>query len=265
MSFDELVNKHYNCLNQNDLFILEYIKNNKKECENLSIDELALKCNVSRTTILRFAKKLSLKGYSELKLYLKLENKKTINSIDNINLVCNAYEQAMLYIKNKNCNDIFKCIDNAKNIYLIGFGMVQSSIKKELKRIFMAAGKIFYDISGYNEAEMIINLADSDDVFILISVSGENEFILNCAKYLNIRNIQTISITELKDNSLAHISSYNLYISSVSLSSSLNNIVYNSVVSYFILIEILFLKYIEYKNIDKRCDGGYRGVSEQKL
>ena len=258
MSFDELVNKYYSLLNQNDLVILRYIKDNRKECENLSINELALKCNVSRTTILRFAKKLSLKGYSELKLYLKLQNKKTKENIYNINLVYNAYQEAISYIKEKDCNDIFKCIDNAKNIYLIGFGMVQSSIKKELKRIFMVSGKVFYDVSGYNEAEKIINLANSDDLFILISVSGENEFILKCAKYLNIKNIRIISITELKENSLAHISNYNLYISSVLLSSSLNNITYNSVVSYFILIEILFLKYIDYKNANKRCDDGYR-------
>lgn len=251
MNFNELINRHYNTLNDNDLIILDYIKNNRKKCENLSIEELAKKCNVSRTTILRFAKKLSLKGYSELKLYLKLENKKEKTINNNINLVCNTYKQAISYIKEKDCSYIFKSIDDAKNIYLIGFGMVQSSIKKELKRIFMVAGKMFYDISGYNEAEMIINNANTDDLFILISVSGENKFVLKCAKNLNIKNIKSISITELKDNSLAHTSTYNLYISSASLCYSLNNINYNSVVSYFILIEILFLKYIEYKNILK--------------
>ena len=73
MKLDELVNKNYNQLSENDFYIWNYISKNRKECENLSIDQLASKCNVSRSTVLRFAKN-SLKGYSELKLYLKLEN-----------------------------------------------------------------------------------------------------------------------------------------------------------------------------------------------
>jgi len=66
MKIDELINKYYDRLSQNDLHIWQYINSNKEECCNLSIHELAVRCNVSKTTILRFAKKLSLKGYSEL-------------------------------------------------------------------------------------------------------------------------------------------------------------------------------------------------------
>ena len=72
MKLEELINKHYDQLNANDFHIWNYISNNKHECQKMAIDQLAYKCNVSRTTILRFAQKISLKGYSELKLYLKL-------------------------------------------------------------------------------------------------------------------------------------------------------------------------------------------------
>ena len=75
MKIDDLVNLHYDKLNQSDLHIWKYINAHRKESYNLTIDELASRCNVSRTTILRFAQKLSLKGYSELKVYLKWENK----------------------------------------------------------------------------------------------------------------------------------------------------------------------------------------------
>ena len=66
MKIDDLVNLHYDKLNQSDLHIWKYINAHRKESSNLTIDELASRCNVSRTTILRFAQKLSLKGYSEL-------------------------------------------------------------------------------------------------------------------------------------------------------------------------------------------------------
>ena len=52
MKLEELINKNYRQLNENDLYIWNYINHHKKECEHLSIDELALRCNVSRSTIL---------------------------------------------------------------------------------------------------------------------------------------------------------------------------------------------------------------------
>ena len=74
MRLDELVIQYYNQLNENDIYNWNYISSHKKECEKLAIDQLAYKCNVSRTTILRFAQKLSLKGYGELKVYFKIDN-----------------------------------------------------------------------------------------------------------------------------------------------------------------------------------------------
>lgn len=247
MKLQELINKYYNTLNENDIHIWNYISNNKKECQNLAIDQLAYKCNVSRTTILRFAQKISLKGYSELKLYLKLENEIVNESNNKIKIVCNNYNELIKSISEKDCTDIFEKIDSARNIYIYGVGMVQSSIKKELKRIFMTGGKILYDLSGYYESEISLNIANSNDLFIIISVSGENEFIIDFASKLKIKNIPIISITRLKNNTLSHMSDYNLYISSVTLNEEINEVSYESITSYFILIEILFLKYMEYR------------------
>lgn len=247
MKLEELINQHYDHLNENDFYIWNYISKHKKECEKLAIDQLAYKCNVSRTTILRFAKKISLKGYSELKLYLKLENQQAKESTNEIEMVCDTYFNVVRSIKEKDCTEIFEKMDSARNIYVYGVGMVQSSIKKELKRIFMSGGKILYDLSGYKESEFSLNTATSEDLFIIISVSGENQFIIDFASKLKVRNIPIISITRLKENTLSQISDYNLYISSVTFSKPINGTMYESVTSYFILIEILFLKYIEYK------------------
>lgn len=246
MKLDELVNKHYSQLNENDFHIWNYISNNRKQCEKLAIDQLAYRCNVSRTTILRFAQKISLKGYSELKVYLKLENEESKENTDNVDLVCNTYDKVIRNIKEKDCTEIFEALTSAENIYIYGVGMLQSSIKKELRRIFMLSGKIVYDLSGYKEAEYVLKAASSKDMFIIISVSGENEFILDFVKKLNIKNIPILSITKLKENSLAQISNYNLYISSITVPHILDEIEYESLTSYFILIEILFLKYMEY-------------------
>jgi RpiR family glv operon transcriptional regulator len=252
MKLDELINKYHKQLNENDLYIWNYISKHRKECETLTIDQLAYKCNVSRTTILRFAQKLSLKGYGELKVYLKLDNEKSKENIDNIEIVCDTYSQVIKNIKEKDCTEIFKAIDKAKNLYVYGIGMVQSSIKKEIKRTFLTAGKVFYDLSGYNEASAIEDLATDEDLFVIISMSGENKFLLDFTKSLKIRNIPIISITKLKDNSLAKLSDYNLYTSTALIPKISNDIDFESLTCYFILIEILFLKYIEYETQKKK-------------
>lgn len=247
MKLDELVNKYNKHLNESDLHIWKYIADNRKKCETLTIDQLAYKCNVSRTTILRFAQKLSLKGYGELKFYLKLDNEKSTENISNLEIVCDAYNEVIKNIKEKDCTEIFDEIDKAKTLYVYGIGMVQSSIKKEIKRIFLTAGKVFYDLGGYTEASTITDLATEEDLFFIISMSGENKFILEFAKDLKIRNITIVSITKLKDNSLAKISDYNLYTSTAFIPKIVNDTDFESLTSYFILIDILFLKYMEYK------------------
>lgn len=73
MRLEELLNQYSDRLSENDLYIWDYVEKHKKQCENMTIEELARKCNVSRTTVLRFTKKLSLKGFGEFKVHLRME------------------------------------------------------------------------------------------------------------------------------------------------------------------------------------------------
>ncbi|MFR2171057.1 MAG: MurR/RpiR family transcriptional regulator [Anaerostipes hadrus] len=56
MRLEELLNQYSDRLSENDLYIWDYVEKHKKQCENMTIEELARKCNVSRTTVLRFTK-----------------------------------------------------------------------------------------------------------------------------------------------------------------------------------------------------------------
>ena len=251
MKLDMLVNKYYGQLNDNDLFIWNYISKNRVECERMTIDQLAYKCSVSRTTILRFAQKLSLKGYGELKVYLKLDNEKATENTNNLNSICNSYYDVIKRMREKDCREICKNIDKAKCLYIYGIGMVQSSIRKEIKRTFLSGNKVFYDVGNYTEARNVTRMVKEDDLCILISVSGENEDLLEIAKELKLKNVTILSITRLKENSLARISDLNLYITTAIIDDFPSKTKYESVTAYFILIEILFMKYMEYKEQQK--------------
>ena len=70
MKLDVLINKYYEKLNSNDLYILNYIKNNP-ETSDVNITLLSKMCNSSTASILRMTKKLGFSGYSEFKYFLK--------------------------------------------------------------------------------------------------------------------------------------------------------------------------------------------------
>lgn len=91
----ELLNQYSDRLSENDLYIWDYVEKHKKQCENMTIEELARKCNVSRTTVLRFTKKLSLKGFGEFKVHLKMENDDKKQDTSKAVKVCLAYEEMM--------------------------------------------------------------------------------------------------------------------------------------------------------------------------
>ncbi|UPA31148.1 MurR/RpiR family transcriptional regulator [Terrisporobacter glycolicus] len=249
MKIDELVNKYYDRLSQNDLHIWQYINSNKEECCNLSIHELAVRCNVSKTTILRFAKKLSLKGYSELKVYLSWEknfiNEENLDDlfIDNI---CEGWKSSIDDIKEKDFTQINEMIYKSKRVFLYGTGTLQVGVAKELKRMFLYCGEIFNIVEGRNETEVILNNITPDDLFILISLTGNSEGAIKLAKQLLVKNIPFVSITKLKNNELARMSTKSIYIAT-SIVEFGNGIFHEASNLFFILAEVLFLRYASYK------------------
>ena len=51
MQLNELVNLHFDDLNESDLYIWNYINNHREVCTKITIEDLGKKCNVSRQTI----------------------------------------------------------------------------------------------------------------------------------------------------------------------------------------------------------------------
>lgn len=257
MRIEELINTHYDKLNQNDLHIWKYIVYNKEKCCDLTIDELATKCNVSRTTILKFAQKLSLKGYSELKVYLKWEiNSKEKVDTHSINRMCDDYKKIIEDLRKKEFEQVCKMIYEAERVFVYGTGSVQNSVANELKRMFLTGEKCFYLINGVSETERLLDIITPKDLIIVISLTGSSIYVKHFAKELNLKSIPIISITKLKNNELATFSTCNLYITT-SLVNIGNKIPYEATGLFFLLTEILFVKYLNYKEKRRQAEGKY--------
>ncbi len=253
MNISERITKFHKLLSENDLLIWQYIKSNLTKCEKMSIEELAQKCHVSKTTILRFTQRLGFTGYSEFKHILKTENKEILSVSDDnnsIELIKQGYNKYIDSLKSKDLSYISKAIYGAKNIYVHARGAVQRSVADELYRAFLPINKLIYRIKTTGETGHYEQNIDKDDVVIIISFSGDTEESIDFAKKLKLKGTKIIVITATRENELQRIANFGIYIEPVIVKSN-HNAEYICLAEYFILIDVLLVSYLDFlKNIE---------------
>ncbi|MCD7809235.1 MAG: MurR/RpiR family transcriptional regulator [Erysipelotrichaceae bacterium] len=217
MKIDELFNKYYDSFTSNDKYICECILNHQNDCIHLSIDEFAYKYHISTSTLSRFAQKLHLPGYSELRAMIRFDEQEDHDEKQNIDLLMNCYNKVIDDIDKKDCSVMFERINAAQRMIIFGEGYFQGRVAKEMKRIFLATGKIIYDTYGDDMISALTHFINVNDIIFLISLNGESPAMVDFAKEMKMRGVYMISITKMHSNSLARICDENLYIQSLKL------------------------------------------------
>ncbi len=247
MTLEALINKHYEKLNENDKYIWQYIYHHKHECQKMSIQELARICNVSHTSVIRFSKKIGLDGYSELKMYLKwsLDRKFTFNS-QALHNVVEDFKHTLDMMETKDFDNVLKYLEESQRIFIYATGEVQYYAAQELKREFVYRKKIMHVIEGRTELDTILNKADKHDVFILISLSGENSIVVTLAKVLQKMKMKTIGIGLDNQNQLSKYCNEYIGFKTSEFDIGYHDKKYCCTGHFFIIVNMLFLRYLEY-------------------
>ncbi|BAL83614.1 putative RpiR family transcriptional regulator [Selenomonas ruminantium subsp. lactilytica TAM6421] len=247
MKLEELVNHNLSHLNDTDLIVWRYIYAHMQECCYISIYDLADACHVSRTTIMRFAKKLGFDGFSDLKAMLKLEQvkpqeKPSQNIAEATTALCKSIGEE---IARQDFWKVNKLMYRAQRVFVFASGLVQRNIANELTRLFLHTNKYIFSVQGYNEFRTIMEQAGKQDLFIIISLSGEGEQVVDFAKTLHVKGVPLISMTRLQSNPLARLSTENLYVTPRELPAALGQ-PYESMLAFFLLVEIWFISYTQF-------------------
>ena len=253
MNFDEVINENKRALNQTDEIILQYILNHRNEIRQISIHDLAKKCCVSSTTVVRFAQKLGFDGFSDLKSLLKREYPaKKIQSQDILLSLEKFYAKTWAGLMKRNYDNASRLVHEAHRVFAFASGYVQNNAVQELKRLFFYDNVLIYDIGGKGEFYSALKTANKDDLFIFVSLSGETQHVTEFAAQLQLKGIPLISITTLHENTLASRSTENLYIFSEEFQvNEPEQIPFKSMFTYFLLIEIWYVNYRLYvKNLE---------------
>lgn len=212
MNFYERINYFEWYLNDTDDDIAEYILKNKNVISKISIQKIASDLYISPNSIMRFAKKIGYSGFSELKF--------NIQNYEN-----DIYKTMSKDIPISISHNILKTLDVIdKNI----LKSVSSIIHKSNSCILAGVGNSSYfcEIFGKNLRCININIqyyqhihdvfyaishACNKDLLIVISVSGENDRLINLIKNAKENHLKTISITHFYKNTIANLCDLNLY------------------------------------------------------
>jgi len=237
MKIDELVNQNYDKLAENDHQIFKYISKNKCEVNELTCEQLAKKCHVSRTTLLRFCHKLDLKSFAELKYLLKSHEYTDDQNVNiNIEETCRIYHKIIDEMKQYKYYDICSLIYNAETIYIYGTGNAQKAEAEAFKHMFLSMRKCVIDLFDLGEVQFMQSKFASKDLFIIISLSGETLAGIDILKLIENANINTLSITRFDNNTIARMCKYNLYVETKMLQ-GYKNLDYEMTAAFYVLLE----------------------------
>ena len=246
MTLSELVSKNYDVLNENDFYIYQYIVHHQKEVQKMTIYELAEQCNISHTSILRFAKKLGLDGFGELKVYLKWElNRKKSFDRDKVSLIVGEYNDIINDLLHKDMEELLERIHNAKRVYIYATEQAQYQVAQEMKREFIHSGKLMVVVDGLAELDFLLMQALKDDFFIIISQFGDNESAVCLAKALKNLNIPSLGIALNYKSELAKYVDYYIGYKTEWIQIGKEE-QYHCSVPLFLIANMLFIKYIEF-------------------
>jgi len=243
---EELVSKHFLELNDNDLSIWKYISNHKKEVSESTLIDLAKKCNYSKSSIHRFAQKISYNGFSELKYALKLELETDELEGNLIDRYVSIISNSMNEMKYRDFTKVFQLIQSSKKVFIYGTGTLQRAVAQEMRRVFLAGDEHFYVVEGVDEIGSLTDTLTTEDLVFIISLKGRSDNAYSFAQDLKVKGVPFVVITSFSENQIAHLSNENIFINLDQVPIG-NGKKYSVLDPYFILVSILFLRYMEYK------------------
>lgn len=244
MNIETLRNANYEKLSVNDREILQQIMTHQEAYQNYSSEQLALACHISRATLLRLCRKIGLSSFFDLKYLMKRQPTHEIAESYDFHTVCEDYHLLLHELEKISFQPVCERIHQAQTVYIYGTGNEQKSMAEELKRIFLSVGKCVIDLFDKGEVECLKASFQSDELFIIISLSGETQEGIDIIKSVQ-HCIHTVSLTRLQNNTISSLCEAQLYVATQKLN-GITTESYELVGVFYALLDLLFVNYIAY-------------------
>lgn len=251
LDLEALINKHYNELNENDLQILAFVRKNRETFQKMTVISLAEQTHTSKSTIVRLAKKLGFSGFSEFKYSLRKTPEESAAETPAIlfgEMQLDDVKATAKLIGQVDLTPILEKIVSADRIFCYGTGWGQRDVLSDFRRNLITLEKFPILLSAKKELEIAVKTTISEnDLLIVLSLSGDIKEVTDEMHVLNLNGTPILSITSLRNNSLASLASYNLYFQCSPV--LLNGTEVFSFLPLFQVMDILFRKLFDFYTI----------------
>lgn len=216
----ELIRQH--ATRQEKVIIDFVLKNNKTNLIFLSITEFSEQSNVAEATVLRFCRKLGLRGYSEFRMLLAQSagNEKESSEGDYAHKILvnmtSALESTYELIDSEQIDKAAELILGAKNIFAYGSGN-SGVAAEEFRNKLMRYGVHVNHITDNHFQMIVTSTLKQDDTLVLFSVSGGTKDMINVAAEAKKLGVKMVIITNYLKSPLAGYSDALLYVVAKSL------------------------------------------------
>lgn len=252
---EQMKSEHFSDAEQT---LVEYMTENPQSLENMTTTSLAQITHTNPTSLIRVAKKLGFKGWTDLKdAYLKewhylnshynsidanlpFEKQDNLLSIANklATLEHNTIQDTLSLLDYQNLLRAQEKLLKAKEIKIFGShtnAMISQDFVTKMRRInrnvSIASTFHYIDYEAYHSTQ--------DTCAIVISYTGENDIMLKCIDMLRERGASIISLTSIGDNTISKLSDVTLHITTrEKLYSKIANFTSNTSIIY--LLNLLY-------------------------
>lgn len=241
--------KLFNKLTNSEQKVFTYIYANQQKVIKMKINDLAKETFTSKTVIINLSQKLGFEGFSDLKYYLKSSNSADadIKVLEDLQYgLKQNIEKTFVVIEVDLYKKISREVIEAKTVYVFARGTSKAA-GYYLNHLLLTLGVKCIFVKDYNLLTLVGNTLESDELVILISLSGNTEKILEVANIAKVKGSRTIAITSFGNNELSKISDYTLHCVSNDTETKFNDSI--SRIGMFIVIEMLVnsIKEFSYK------------------
>ena len=215
--------------------VADYFFQNIVQAVGISIDELAKRVDVSKSTIVRFARTMGYSGYREFIITYSATGSEEMEKASQDDLpnyldvkIGDTTEHIMKHVfavgrqsimqtmgvcEEKNVQLAVDAIATASRVDFFGVG-AGALIALDAQHKFIRIGKMSIAFADYHAQVTAASTLRKGDVFVAISYSGETADTLHITQIAKANGACVISITKYGDNSISRLSDINIHVSS---------------------------------------------------
>lgn len=211
-------------LNDNDLYLIQYIIDHSNEVIHLSTHQLAKKTFTSATAVIRCIKKLGFHNYNDFKIHLEsflsqyylkemeILSHENFQSIKNklVKIETEIINQTKDLISIENLQKVMSLL--LQNFYIdIIANDTNACISEYISHLLLSTGKITTVYQNRDKQLWLGLNVDTNHTIIMVSKNGKDQHLLKIADILIKRKIPLIIITSHKENALTKKQALILY------------------------------------------------------